>query len=105
MIVDVRMGDRGRIVGSSILLRELIDGVFRRSGEWLFSSDVISGGKICFPSNLIRGESIVGDNWDNWDGDIGNGDISDGGIGTASSSRIRKRESQHPSFTRMTENR
>jgi hypothetical protein len=38
----------------------------------LFSSDAICGGKVRFPSNLTRGESIAGDNCDvKWDGDIG----------------------------------
>src|SRR6266852_1961061 len=76
MIVAVRMGDSGRIPGSSILDGELIielDGALRRRGKWLFSSDAICGGKIRFPSNLTRGESIgVKDNCDDkWDGDIG----------------------------------
>jgi hypothetical protein len=63
------MGDSGMILGSSIHVGELTDGMLR-GGKWLFSSDVVRGGRIRIPSNLTRGESI-GDKYDNWDGDIG----------------------------------
>lgn len=70
MNVEVRMGDSGMMPGSSIhVVGELTDGMLRR-GKRLFSSDVVRGEKVRFPSNLTRGESIV-DKCDNWDGDIG----------------------------------
>jgi hypothetical protein len=84
MIVEVRMGDSGMIPGSSILIGELTDGTVMLSGSrWLFSSDVVRGGKTRFASNLTRGESM-GDNCDNWDGDIG-----------ASSKSKKKKRVQH----------
>lgn len=72
MNVEVRMGDNSGITGSSrVLVGELTDTALR-GGKWLINSDVICncGGKIRFPSNLTRGESLV-DIWDIWDGDIG----------------------------------
>jgi len=74
-IVDVRIGDSGK-VGSSRIVGELTDtDAALRGGKWSsFSSDAVRGVRggmiILFPSNLTRGESIVV-NCENWDGDIG----------------------------------
>ena len=65
-IVDVRIGDSGKL-GSSSIVGELTDTALRGDN----SSHAVRGGKILlFPSNTTRGESIVV-NCENWDGDIG----------------------------------
>jgi hypothetical protein len=63
MNVEVRMGDSGVILGSSVHVVELTDTALRGGTSiWLLISDVIRGDEIRIPSNLTLGESIGEDN-------------------------------------------